>query len=160
MATRLMLMMATMALVAACGTSGSALASTDCQDTQGSAAERPTREEICRLVNNERRAEGRPALKLDRELTELAQWFADDMNQKGYFSHEAPDGTSMSHRLKRFKIRYSAAGENIAQGQDSPGDVVGSWMRSPGHKENIMNGEYRKLGTARSGDYWVQVFTD
>ena len=64
---------------------------------------------------------------------------------------EIPDGST-------------GAGENIAAGQQSSEDVMNSWMNSRGHRANILNANYTKLGVGfctggRMGTYWVQSFT-
>lgn len=57
----------------------------------------------------------------------------------------------------------SRVGENIAYGYPTAGAVVKAWMNSPGHRANILNRRFTKigLGLARSDDgtkYWVQDF--
>ncbi len=54
-------------------------------------------------------------------------------------------------------------GENIAEGALNSVDVVGMWMRSPGHRQNIMNGEFKEIGVGHAFDkngrrFDVQVF--
>ena len=65
--------------------------------------------------------------------------------------------------MKQFGIRYSAAGENIAKGQNSPEAVMNAWMNSSGHRANILSNNYDQLGvgyeTDKNGNtYWVQMF--
>ena len=53
--------------------------------------------------------------------------------------------------------------ENIAAGQHSSNQAVSDWMNSPGHRANILNGSYRRIGVAayRGADgqvYWCQQF--
>lgn len=57
----------------------------------------------------------------------------------------------------------SMAGENVAYGFPSGRAAVRGWMRSDGHRRNILNGSYRLLGSgaAQSNDgtwYAAQVF--
>lgn len=57
----------------------------------------------------------------------------------------------------------AAVAENIAAGQQSSSQAVGDWMNSPGHRANILNGSYRRIGVAayRGQDgqvYWCQQF--
>ena len=53
-------------------------------------------------------------------------------------------------------------GENIAYGQSSPEAVMNAWMNSSGHRANILNADFDKIGVGvvRSGGrlYWVQLF--
>ena len=58
--------------------------------------------------------------------------------------------------------RESEIGENIAYGQNSPEDVMNSWMNSSGHRANILNAEFEEIGVGcyvkGSRKYWVQLF--
>ncbi|MDP9821002.1 CAP domain-containing protein [Nocardioides massiliensis] len=63
--------------------------------------------------------------------------------------------------LKRCNLRM--VGENVAQGYRMPAGVHRAWMRSPGHRANILEPSYRMVGVARAraqnGDlYWAVVF--
>ena len=65
--------------------------------------------------------------------------------------------------LKSFDFSYSAAGENIAKGQQSPAQVMSSWMNSAGHRQNILSSNYTDIGVGVAKDangaiYWVQMF--
>jgi uncharacterized protein YkwD len=62
-------------------------------------------------------------------------------------------------------LRHTAANvaENIAKGQRHSGEAVADWMNSAGHRANILNGRYRRIGAAayRTPDgtiYWCQQF--
>ncbi len=79
------------------------------------------------------------------------------------FSHTRPDGSSCFTVLGEYGISYSGAGENIAAGQRSPEEVMNSWMNSQGHRENIMQDSYEKIGVGHyqgqdGTQYWVQLF--
>ena len=79
------------------------------------------------------------------------------------FSHTRPDGRSCFTALTDLGISYGGAGENIAYGQSSPEEVMTAWMNSSGHRANILNSSFTKLGVGvyKSGNtiYWVQLFT-
>lgn len=115
---------------------------------------------VCRLVNRERKRKEAEPLVLDRELSRVAQKHAEDMVKRGYFSHESPEGGTMSTRLKDAEISYGYAGENIAKGYATPREVMEGWMDSPGHRRNILYKPFRKIGIGVYEDHWVQVFTD
>ncbi|GGD83887.1 hypothetical protein GCM10010911_47630 [Paenibacillus nasutitermitis] len=51
--------------------------------------------------------------------------------------------------LKQNGISFSSAGENIANGQTSAEQVMNDWMNSEGHRANILNGSYTKIGIAQ-----------
>lgn len=79
------------------------------------------------------------------------------------FSHTRPNGTSFSTALKEQGVSYRRAGENIAWGQRSPEEVVNAWMNSEGHRANIMNSNFTKIGVgyyqnANGVKYWSQLF--
>ncbi|MDX5347828.1 MAG: CAP domain-containing protein [Hymenobacteraceae bacterium] len=90
------------------------------------------------------------------ELTALAHSI--DMKQQSYFSHKSLTGTEPWDRIEMFGNRYKACGENIAKGQETEEEVVESWLKSPGHCQNIMNPVFQEMGLARSGVYWTQLF--
>lgn len=122
-------------------------------------------EEVLRLVNFHRALAGLPWLSLDASLSAVAQAHSEDMAKRNFFSHTNPDGLSPFDRMKNHGISYRTAAENIAAGQKTPEAVVNGWMNSSGHRANIMNGAFNKmgLGTAYGGSYgiyWTQCFTD
>lgn len=112
-------------------------------------------------LSNGFRAEGNLGEVLpDENLNAIATRFAGDMRMRNYFSHRSPDGATMVTRLRDGGAVYRAAGENIAKGQKSPRAVMTAWMNSPGHRANIMNGRYHRIGIGHAGDYWVMILTD
>jgi uncharacterized protein YkwD len=65
--------------------------------------------------------------------------------------------------IRNFGLSYSAAGENIAAGQQTAAAVVQAWMNSQGHRENILNSSYTQIGVGYAsggsmGHYWTQMF--
>ncbi|EKN41831.1 transporter, partial [Clostridium botulinum CFSAN001627] len=80
-----------------------------------------------------------------------------------YFSHTSPTYGSPFDMMKKFGVKYSAAGENIASGYPTAKAVVDGWMKSPGHKANILSKSFTEIGVglAKSSDgtyYWTQMF--
>lgn len=119
--------------------------------------------EVLRLVNIERSKAGLSALTTNSTLTAAADKRAQETKQS--FSHTRPNGSSFSTVLKEFNISYRTAGENIAYGQRTPQEVVTGWMNSPGHRANILNANFGKIGIgvyqASNGTiYWTQLFTN
>jgi len=49
-------------------------------------------------------------------------------------------------------------GENIAKGQRTPKEVVRCWIRSEGHRKNILNPSFKKTGVGFYKKYWTQRF--
>lgn len=116
-------------------------------------------EAVLELVNEARAAQGADALTLDPELCEAAAIRAEELGT--YFSHDRPDGTSCFTVLEEVGIKsYHAAGENIAMGYTDANAVMEGWMNSPGHRANILSPDYSRIGIARSGSAWVQLFLD
>jgi uncharacterized YkwD family protein len=111
-------------------------------------------------VNKERQAAGIKPLTMDWELQRVARIKACDMATTGYFSHQSPDYGSPFDMMKQYGISYRTAGENIAQGQRSPEEVMKAWMNSQGHRENIMKSDFSHIGVGycSQGNHWVQMF--
>jgi uncharacterized protein YkwD len=116
--------------------------------------------EVCVFTNENRLREELIPLRLDPALSRVAQNHAQDMLARDYFGHESPDGGTLRTRLVGAGIRYGFAGENIAKGQITAGEVVEDWMKSAGHRRNILQPEFRRIGVGKAGSLWVQVFAD
>ena len=116
--------------------------------------------EVVRLVNEQRAKYGLKALSNDWQLSRVARYKSQDMKDNGYFSHTSPVYGSPFQMMKSFGISYKSAGENIAKGQTTPGQVVNAWMNSSGHRANILNSSYTHIGVGyvKSGNYWTQMF--
>ncbi|ACO45221.1 CAP domain-containing protein [Deinococcus deserti] len=136
----------------------------------------PFETEVLRLTNRARaqgfncatlREGGRalPPLKQQDALDVAALAQSAGMALQGYFDHtSALDGSSPLRRVQAAGLAPNVAAENIAAGQQTPEEVVGSWLRSPGHCRNIM-GDFTLIGLSyveRPGTkfqrYWTQVF--
>ncbi|GGF96604.1 CAP domain-containing protein [Paenibacillus abyssi] len=114
--------------------------------------------QVVKLVNQERAKAGLPALVSDPALTRVAMDKAKDMYNNNYFSHTSPTYGSPFDMMRSYGIQYSYAGENIASGQQSPQQVMNSWMNSSGHRANIMSKNFKKIGVAYYKGEWVQMF--
>jgi uncharacterized YkwD family protein len=115
-------------------------------------------EEVLQLVNQYRTSAGLGTLSMDGELANMAMVKAKDMHDNHYFSHNSPTYGSPFDMMKQFGITYRSAGENIASGQSSPTQVMNDWMNSPGHRANILNTSFSKIGVAYYNGEWVQEF--
>ncbi|MGD6778084.1 CAP domain-containing protein [Sutcliffiella horikoshii] len=115
---------------------------------------------VVELTNAEREKQGLAPLELDVELSKVAKDKSKDMQQNNYFSHNSPTHGSPFDMMKKYGIQYNTAGENIAQGQQSPEEVVNAWMNSEGHRANIMNENFTHIGVGHveEGNYWTQMF--
>ena len=117
--------------------------------------------QVAQLVNGERAKAGLPALEYDTEIASAAMVRANEITAS--FSHTRPDGRKFSTVLTDNGIRFTGAGENIAWGQKSPEQVMEAWMNSDGHRANILDANFNKIGVGHYQDasgrnYWVQLF--
>jgi uncharacterized protein YkwD len=85
---------------------------------------------------------------------ESARAHSKDMIRRDYFSHNTKGRGSFEKRLVRFDYGtagydYYRVGENIALGSGPAGEPesrMNAWMKSDGHRHNILNDEYREVG--------------
>lgn len=125
-------------------------------------------QEVLQLVNQVRKRRGLKPLVLHPELTNAARYHAKDMAVDNYFEHDSYDRLkngrkkrvgSFTDRLESFSsTRWFGWAENIAMGHTSPKSVMQSWMRSSGHRVNLLNAKYKYIGIAYIDGYWVQNF--
>lgn len=117
-------------------------------------------EEVCRRTNAERSKVGLAPLVLEGQRSLVAQTHSEDMSTRSFFNHENPDGLDPFDRLAAAGIPYSFAAENIAVGQTTAKQVMDDWMKSSGHRANILNPKFGRLGVGATNGRWTQVFTD
>ncbi|KAI9141738.1 CAP domain-containing protein [Paraphysoderma sedebokerense] len=113
---------------------------------------------VLNLVNQERRQRGLSELCLDPKLMDSASLHSQDQARSGRMSHTGSDGSSPFTRIRQNGYQYRGAAENVAWNQASPQEVVNTWMRSSGHRANILNPTYTQMGIAVVNRYWTQVF--
>lgn len=101
---------------------------------------------IVELTNEERADEALPALRRSSVLDEAARLKAQDMAQNQYFSHYSPTGVSPWHWFATAEYNFVHAGENLAIHFTDSSEVVEAWMKSPTHRANIVNKNYREIG--------------
>lgn len=102
--------------------------------------------QIIEQTNAQRAKYGLPPLVVDKRLVQSARTHAAWMTNSRSLQHTS-----------------QPVAENIAMGQRTTGEAIGSWMSSPGHRANILNGGYRRIGVAayRTPEgtvYWCQQF--
>ncbi len=123
----------------------------------------PLCRDVLRLSNEERAKRKLQPLLFREDLNEVANAKAVDIAVKKYFSHRSPTYGSPFDFLKRLGISYRYAGENLAKGQSSAQEVVKDWMRSPGHRKNILFKDYSHIGIGvypinQTSFVWTQLF--
>ncbi|MGW8887510.1 sigma-70 family RNA polymerase sigma factor [Streptomyces sp. NPDC055749] len=119
-------------------------------------------DQVTALVNSERTKEGCGSVRSNDQLATAASRHSADMAARDYFSHTAPDGSDPGDRITAAGYRWSTYGENIAKGQRTAADVMDSWMKSPGHRANILNCSFKEIGVGvkdtSAGPVWTQNF--
>jgi uncharacterized protein YkwD len=113
-----------------------------------------TLQALLKLHNKQRELKGRPGFQLDPYLCQYAQNHSDWMAKKNNLKHSD---------LSALMGKYTTAGENIALNQRTEIEVVDSWMNSSGHRANIMNRAFTKIGfgvsyNSRGEPYWCTCF--
>ncbi len=101
--------------------------------------------EAVALLNADRRAAGLPALTVNPALVALARDYADDMAARGFVGHYSPEGESPFDRMRRYRVTYSFAGENLAAHR-SVAEAQRLLMTSESHRANILSADYREVG--------------
>ncbi|MBE6072092.1 MAG: serine protease [Clostridium butyricum] len=103
-------------------------------------------QKILELMNEKRTAAGLKPLTMDNTLLNVARYKSDHMIQYNYFSHTNPDGTNWTNWLKTLGYKYTATAENIAYNSYDPVELFNQWWNSSGHRQNMMNPSYTKVG--------------
>ncbi|QHS59462.1 CAP domain-containing protein [Chitinophaga agri] len=116
--------------------------------------------DILYYTNEFRASKGLPPLKLESYCSLLAQKHSDNMaSGKVGFGHDQFEIRSDAATLK-FK-GVSGVAENVAYGNLDAKGVVDGWIKSPGHRKNML-GDYNMIGigTAEKGRiiYFTQFF--
>ncbi|RHR32596.1 CAP domain-containing protein [Clostridium sp. AF19-22AC] len=119
-------------------------------------------QQVADLVNAERVKAGLTPLAIDSKIEAAALVRAKETETS--FSHTRPDGSSFSTALTEQGVSFQGSGENIAWGQRTPQEVMTGWMNSDGHRANILNPKFTKIGVgyyqnAAGRNYWTQLFT-
>jgi hypothetical protein len=109
---------------------------------------------IVELTNEERDSGSLTELVRNPLLDAAATLKAQDMAKNSYFAHYSPAGVSPWYWFDTAGYNYLHAGENLAVHFTESGEVVDAWMKSPSHRANIMNGQYREIGVGTAkGEY-------
>jgi uncharacterized protein YkwD len=105
------------------------------------------------LMNAERRRHKLPSLRAQRQLRSAAQRYSGQMVRRHFFDHVAPDGSTLSLRVRRTAyLRRASAwrlGENLAWNSGehaTPRTTVAHWMASPDHRRQVLERHYRDVG--------------
>lgn len=116
-------------------------------EVKGADTER-TKQEIIKISNIERGERGLNPLAENEYLNTAAEAKLNDMFLKNYWDHTGPGGETAWDFMEKKGYQYEVAGENLARGFSDPEEVVVAWMRSPSHRENILNNRFQEIGIA------------
>lgn len=107
---------------------------------------------VLQQLNAVRAGHGLVALRSSPRLAAAADQHSREMADDGYFDHSSFDGTSFATRIAKWyplgSFHSWLVGENLlwsSPGVD-PSGAVAMWMRSPGHRANILNPRFREIG--------------
>jgi uncharacterized protein YkwD len=105
------------------------------------------------LHNQVRARHGLPSLKANPKLVRAAVGHSSNMVRRRYFNHTDPNGTTFVERVLGAgyvgRRQGWALGENIAWGTGrlaTPAAIMNAWMKSAGHRANILQRSYREIG--------------
>lgn len=101
-------------------------------------------------------ARSRP-IAYNARLAAVARAHAADMQARGYVGHVSPEGKRAGDRAAAAGIPACGIGENVGQGQGSSAEIFAAWMKSRGHRRNMLNPKMASYGLGRAGDHWVLV---
>ena len=130
---------------------------------------KPLADEIFRLTNEERKKAGVTEFKSYTLLSNAAQIRADECSKNKTLEHKRPDGRPCDTVLDELNLKAKCSwwGENAAYCSTEPTAefIVGTWMKSQGHKDNMLMSRYTHVGigvsVADNGAYYfIQVFAE
>ena len=121
-----------------------------------------------RLTNQERKRHGLNPLRYNAQLARAARLHSAVMAKHGYVGHHEPGGPDSSMKRAR-KAGYNPqrVAENVYGPVMSlsaidhavlgPDDAVKSWMKSPGHRRNLLDSKVEEIGMGYVDGFWTQV---
>jgi uncharacterized protein YkwD len=124
-------------------------------------------QKIFELVNKERIKRGLDNLSWNSKLADLARNYSQKMAKENFFDHIDNNGDSIAERVNAWRItKWKKIGENLfmSAGYDDFSKIaIKGWMKSRGHRENILDENYNEtgIGIARSKSgmiYVTQIF--
>lgn len=113
--------------------------------------------DVVAMTNTFRASNDLPALTPSPLLEAIAAAHGSDMRRNGFFSHQGSDGSTIGDRALRNGYNYCLIAENIAVGQRTAKRVTQAWIKSRGHRRNMLNSDVTEIGVIQAGKYWVMV---
>jgi uncharacterized protein YkwD len=114
--------------------------------------------QILALTNESRRRAGLRPVAMDERLMAAARAKLFDMLKQDYFAHRTPDGRQPWAFMQAAGYRYQMAAENLAKGYDNEPELQRAWMKSRGHRANILNPHFTEIGVADANGIVVVLF--
>ena len=115
------------------------------------------------LINRARARHGAGPVRMEDRLVEVALSHSLMMARKGKMAHQFGPGTRFRDRINKAGIRGSAA-ENVGAGYSSIESVINGWLRSPGHRRNLLNRKLTHIGmgaalnpASKYRTYWTLI---
>ncbi|MGD8535823.1 MAG: CAP domain-containing protein [Candidatus Aminicenantes bacterium] len=104
-------------------------------------------QKLFELINEERQKRNLHLLSFSQDLSQLARAHSEDMASRGRISHASTDGRSYQDRIVNEGYYFIALGENVAFSNGfQPGLIHEELMKSPGHRENILDPNFDEVG--------------
>lgn len=107
---------------------------------------------ILELVNQERDRAGIKPLSFSPQLTKAARQHSRAMAAQGFFEHRGGGEPDLFERVTASGLDTDHVGENIFESSESRGsvadDCVQMWLRSPGHRLNMLSPDFERTGIA------------
>ena len=109
---------------------------------------------MARKMNKARRRHGLPPVQLDRHLSRVSRAHTYGMARRRELFH-TPVGT-----LSRRVTRWVSLGENVGRTPRGVRSLHRSFMRSAGHRANILNSAFTYVGVGsvkKGGQLWMTL---
>jgi hypothetical protein len=104
-------------------------------------------EQLMALANQARAQAGVRRLEWDQSLATAARAHCLRMAAEGPIAHRYGGEADLSTRAGQAGARFDLIEENVAVGP-TPAEIHDQWMRSPGHRANLLNPEVNRVGIA------------
>lgn len=126
---------------------------------------------IVGMCNQQRSHVGLSALEWDDQLALAARGHSRDMAERNFFDHTSPvlGKRDTLARVALTGSKFTFIAENLYWASGHPPERVpalamNNWMRSTGHRENILGDDYHHVGVGvfrRQETFWItQVFSE
>lgn len=112
-------------------------------------------ERVFAAANRERRSRSLSALTWNGALAAEARRHSERMQRHRFFSHDDPDRGSLGNRLRAAGIQYRPSAENLYRqsgSADPASAAVAAWLRSRGHRANLLSRAFRETGVGVAVD--------